>query len=758
MESELPKDASRYKIKALIENYINDEITSYAERKSGSKKKQTIKRFSPFEGSPLHLFLLDELVALDKLDVLGLPDDFKYKNEPFYKYYQDHFVKEINKFRVNKLFRYECNKRLKLAKEIAKDVIKSENAEKYCDIVESDGSFLFNLILKEFFSYQDLEKFTKSLAEFRGIAVLPYQTGFLRFSLGGYIEGSEQSYEVFAKEFENSLRIVLKYWKSYHAAKSEPDNKEKRSDDILEKILKTSSDIDFVDKVLEDYSIIKNLKVVSKNSLTISNIMRLYHAFPKESGITINTIRGSKNSVFEFYENVGSCSDLKSFIGSKAFTIIYENLLPQIYKNIPSIKNLDFNSVIAKYGKATILKYVSNKIDFQPNSYVLDDPDEKNIMTEILIEMEKLLFSDAKVKILALDATNDLAGDKAKLEGTNRILRKYIEELLLHFNLPFALEGIEPTISEVVDKTIEKFEEVIGKSVNEFNLVNEVEELSATLGKEITLNNDKYAFTGYLKKSCSDFVLNDELSNSQKLLRLYLLQNGNEFKGQLKNKVDLLNATVDSIANDEAKMINEKFISKIIYNELNVITNNILDKKNFKITKESLHPVVREIVLFFIEIINKTKFTEYYEKYNHILIKLVETSFRRQNSCINEMIQHGITIHKGFKMIAESDGALDWVNEVMTKCGVIGIEQTVQTRTRIVTDAKKRIYPFHKADRIDESTEVRDFTEPHEFIKSMDIKPGSAFFSKRMAKFVENMDENDYRLYHPKELYKIFDG
>ena len=159
-------------------------------------------------------------------------------------------------------------------------------------------------------------------------------------------------------------------------------------------------------------------------------------------------------------------------LNSKAFTKIYENLLPQIYKRIPLIKHLDYNDVVSRYGKATILKYISNKVNFQPNNYVLDDPDEMNIMKEILIEMESILFSDAKVKLLALNASKDVAGDKAKLEGTNIILKKYIEELLLHFNLPFEQEPIEPSINEIVNSTVEQFEEVTGKSVEEFNLRN----------------------------------------------------------------------------------------------------------------------------------------------------------------------------------------------------------------------------------------------------------------------------------------------
>jgi hypothetical protein len=738
MESELPKDASRYKIKSLIETYITDEIISYAERKSSKKGGKAIKRFSPFEGSPLHIFLLEELVSLDKLDVLGLPDDFKYKGEPFFKYYQDHLVKEMNKFRANKLFRREANVRLSLAKKSAYNVIKSENAEKYCDVLESDGSYLFNLQLKDFFSYQDLEKFTKKLAGHRGISVIPYQTGFLRFSLGGFIEGSNKSYEIFSKEFENSLRIVLKYWKQFHEAKTNPDNKQLRSEDILENIFKAQSDVEFVNSVLEDYNTIKNLQKSSLNNITISNIMTLYHAFPKDSGVTINTIRGSKNSVFEFYENVGRCNDLQSFIVSKAFTKIYENLLPQIYKNIPLIKKLDFNTVISKYGKSTILKYINNKLDFQPNNYVLDDPDEKNIMKEILIEMERILFSDSKVKLLALDASKNLPGDKAKLEGSNIILKKYIKELLLHFNLPFEQKVIEPSVEEIVNEASIQFEEITGKKVEELNLSSYVDSYVNCLHE----NSPK--LKGVVHETVAEFVFDGNLNTAGKILKLYLLKKNNAFAERLDDKVKLLLSKIED-KDEEVKLFNEEYIFSIVKEELKEITDNLYRLKDVKITPSSLHDEVRAVCLLFIELINKTKSTEYYNKYNHTLIKFVETMFKKQNSSVNEMIQHGITLHKNFEMNKNINASLPWINKLMTKCGVIGLEQPVQIHTRIVTDAKKRIYPFHKADKKETTKRKRNYTEPNEFIKNMNIKPSSVFFGKRLEKFIDNMDENDYR-------------
>jgi hypothetical protein len=151
-------------------------------------------------------------------------------------------------------------------------------------------------------------------------------------------------------------------------------------------------------------------------------------------------------------------------------------------------------------------------------------------------------------------------------------------------------------------------------------------------------------------------VLKEGLSVSEKLLRLYLMKKGNTFKEQLKSKIELLYNTVSGESDEEAKLISEDFIYNIIKDELNDIPQNILLARDNKITKDALHDEVRSVVLFFIDIINKTKSTEYYDKYNHTLIKFVETAFVTQNSSINEMIQHGITIHKDFAMDTNSGG------------------------------------------------------------------------------------------------------
>jgi hypothetical protein len=749
MERELPKEASRFKIKARIEKYIVDEIESYNDKKEIKKQGKPIKRFSPFEGSPLHIFLLDELTSLDKLEVLDLPDDFKYKGEPFFSYYQKHLVTEINKFRVNKNFRNESLKRLKLAKSVASALLEEkENVE--INVLQSDGSYLFNLHIKEFFFYQDLEKFAQKLAQERGISVIPYQTGFLRFALGDYIEGTDPSYEVFKKELDNALRIVIKYWNKFKEEKLKLENKEVPSEEILDKIFRSGSHLEFINQVLQDFDTIKNIKKTKKESLTISNIMTLYHAFPKDSGITINTVGKSKNSVIEFYESIGECDDLDSFVKSKAFTKIYENLLPQIYKSIPQIKYLDFNTVVNKFGKPTIQKYISSKMGYQPNDYVLEDPEDKLVMREILIEMERILFSDSKMKIMALDASNITSSGRAKLEGANIILKKYIQELLLHFNLPFEKELYEPTVTEIVNSAISNFEEIVGVSVEKFNLKQYANIFLEQLNLKISINSHTEKIKGIIQSVLFNKIFTTSFTQEQRLLYFYLLQLNKNFSDSVNSRLEKYFSNIEKRKDYEVKLFVEEFTFDLLYEEIENVIDEISNQKDLKITQEELHKTVRDVVLFFINIINKTKATEYYEKYTHSLIKFIETEFKQQNSSINEMVQHGITLHKNYdfhnKTLEGFDGgSLKWIEEVMKKCGVIAAEQTVQTHTRIATDAKKREYPIHKVDRRENENDKRDFKELNNLIKNFDTKPTAIFFRDRLAKFIENMDSTDYR-------------
>ncbi len=758
LEEQLPQNSSIRNIKKIIEANIKSEITAHVQSQNSKSKTKDLQRLEIFEGSPLHLFLLDELIALDKLEVLNLPDDFMYKGAPFFKYYQEQLLKNLNGFRINKVFLRDSALRLNLAKHVANEVITKNNYETLANIADSDGSYLFNLQLKEFGSYQGLEKFSKKLAEQRGVAVIPYKNGFVRFAVGAYLDGNDSSYTEFGEEFRNALEIFFNYWKLYFEARNNQENKHKRSEDLLDEIFAVSSDKAYIAKILEDFYSIKNIKKAKLESLKISNEITLYQAYPADSGIVVSGIPDSKNSVFEFSESIGNCRDVTEFIRSKAFTKLFENLLPQIYKKIPALKKSDYKTVLSKFGKPTLLKFIENKYANQPNNYVLDDYDEFNIMKEILIEMEKLLFSDSKFKILALKASDDVNFDQQRLEGVNQILRKYLKELLLNFNLPFEHHGYEPTVSELFDIALEKFTDLTGLSAAEFGLKSYTESLVRAVREASENSQLLLKINGLVLQFLFENIVNSEKEISQKLRALYLLQKNKRFQTRVLACVLNLEKKISEQEEFEHQSVIEKFVFEGFKSDLASEFEHFLSKSSHKITQAKLRSESREMAIFLTDFINRTKSTEYYDRYTHALMKFTEAEFARQKSSVNEMIQHGITVYQNFDnqgnaLESYNNGSLHWISDLMKTCGVISAEQPVQMHTRIVTDAKKREYPFHKIDRTDREERLRiagmemvkQSKSDNDYIKNLASKPNSEFFAKRLEKFAQSVDYQDYR-------------
>ena len=759
IESELPKNASRSKIKKSIVGFIKMQVDKTELSNKNSITTQ-LHKTAHFEGSPLYLFLLDELVALDKLDVLGLPDDFKYKNEPFFSYYQNQLVKNLNCFRVNKNFREESLKRMSLAKGIADRLIVEFGVQDCLVPINSDGSYLFNFQITTSPIYADLVSFCTFMARHRGVAVVPYPTGLIRFAMGGYLVAGEKSLKVFGTEIEDSFSIFIKYWMQFAQLRADVKNKGVETDDLLASIFCSSSQQDFIDTIILDYKTSAQYAKDKAPSLQISDVRSLYHASPEKSGISITTIGRSANSVIELHGDIiGSCADVFEFVRSTAFTKVYENLLAQVYKRVPALVDLDFNTVSSRYSKAVILKYITNKRTFQPNHNVLDNHEEKDIMREVLIEMESLLFSDSKMKILAINATGDMALDKAKLEGINSILKKYIREILLHFNLPFEKESLEPSRKEIIWTAGECFEELTGIKLTELNLNIWIDEFVCKLRnipefKDSTLSHKSI---GYILDAISNGV-SESSAIADKILYLYLLHNDNSFYKMVCERLTYFSDRINDCKDGEIKMFTEEFITSILPSQLQEINNYIMRRRDIKITESEIYTITRKVVRFYISMVKRTKGTDYYNRYTHTMVRLVETVFRKQNSSVNEMIQHGVSLYKGFEMDNKSletfnGGSIAWINKLMIKCGVISSEQPVQEHTRIVTDAKKREYPFHKIDRVlpkkrenevDLTSDV-DLASDLDYIRFINPRPESKFFIDRLSRFVANMDSDDYR-------------
>lgn len=749
IEAELPKNASRSKIKVAIVKFLKAQVQNTEQYNLNTLENRQLHKTAGFEGSPLYLFLLSELVSLDKLDVLGLPDDFKYKDEPFFSYYQSKLVENLNRFRVNKNFRAESLARLKMAKQTAARLIDTHAVGGILEAIDSDGSYLFNFRIVDNPAYNDMLLFCGALARNRGVATVPYPTGLIRFSVGGYIPVGKDGMRVFAAEIEDAFSIFIKYWLQFAALRSNPTNKEIETKDLLQRMFECHKEREFIEAIIEDYTLSSPFAKAKAPSLQINDVRSLYHTSPEKSGVTITTIGRSANSVIELHGDiVGSCSNVFEFIRSAAFTKIYENLLAQVYKRIPQLSDLDFNTVSSKYSKAVILKYITNKKTFQPNHHVLDNPEEKNTMREVLIEMENLLFSDSKMKILAIHATGDAGLDKAKLEGINAIIKKYIREILLHFNLPFEKESLEPSRAEIIRVAGQCFQDVTGIKLTDLNLQIWIDEFMGTLRempefRDIRLSNSS---VGFIMDAIAKGV-NANAEVTDKILYLYLLNNDNSFYKMVCEKLRYFDDLIMRSNDTEMQMLTREIIEQMIPTQLQDISNYIMRKRSIKIAESEIYAVARKVVRFYISMVKRTKGTDYYNRYAHTMVRLVETTFRRQNSSLNEMVQHGVSLYKGFEMEDRSletyqNGRVKWINELMAKCGVISAEQPIQEHTRIKTDAKKREYPFHKIDRSEPRFPV---AVSDDYVCNIRPRPSAGFFDERLARFVANMDSDDYR-------------
>ncbi|HCC28823.1 MAG TPA: hypothetical protein DEQ03_01980, partial [Marinilabiliales bacterium] len=249
-----------------------------------------------------------------------------------------------------------------------------------------------------------------------------------------------------------------------------------------------------------------------------------------------------------------------------------------------------------------------------------------------------------------------------------------------------------------------------------------------------------------------------------KLTRLYLLSRKDLFKEKVLALISRYNQQIESIGNMEAEAVIGEFLYKSFPTDIEDLWQQVLETGKHNIENSGLHGEIRLFTLFLINLMNQTKSNEHYDRYTHSVIRLTEAEFAQQNSAINEMVQHGITLHKNFDVKNHplekfENGRLKWIPELMRECGVIGTETNVQTHTRIATDAKKREYAFHRIDRM-ENEKAAEFkaktlaaadVNSRDYIKILDTRPLGNFFVNRLQKFVANMDMGDYRC-------KIFNG
>ena len=217
--------------------------------------------------------------------------------------------------------------------------------------------------------------------------------------------------------------------------------------------------------------------------------------------------------------------------------------------------------------------------------------------------------SDSKVKILAIDV--EIRVDKSKLEGINVIIKKYIREILLHFNLPFEKDSLEPSRKEIVRVAGETFKEITGIRLSDLNLQIWVDrfinrlllcpDLRTLLAQECM---------GYMMDSIASGMNKENLPITDKILFLYLLHNDHSFYRLVSAKLKYFSDKIGACADREVKMFTEVYHPEdITSTQLKEINDYIMRRRDIKVAEKEIHRVSRKVVLFYISMIKRTKGT-----------------------------------------------------------------------------------------------------------------------------------------------------
>ncbi len=235
IEAELPKNASRSKIKKGDRQLHRQPIRQDPANNEISKTNRQLHKTAGFEGSPLYLFLLDELVAWTSStywDCRTISSTTTNRSSST--------TKQVGGKPEPVPDQQELSPRVAHADENGQERSASGRllerpTEPHYGLIQSDGSYLFNFRILGPFSYADVLLFCRALAKYRGVATVPYPTGLVRFSLGGYIAAGKEGMKIFSAEIEDAFSIFIRYWTRFAAERADEANKGVESKDLLER-------------------------------------------------------------------------------------------------------------------------------------------------------------------------------------------------------------------------------------------------------------------------------------------------------------------------------------------------------------------------------------------------------------------------------------------------------------------------------------------------------------------------------------------
>ena len=305
------------------------------------------------------------------------------------------FVKELKDLRLDKQTQRDTAERVEASQKAIAKVQADLGIE--LDYMKPDGPFYFLLrIIDTDESPADLALFLPAIARFIKVDPVPMH-GYVRYGLGGRLDGSKKGYELYAKAIETDIKILLEYWEKFKKNKGHFENQ-------LEEGVIDPSGMGVTELALS--------KTFPSGDEAIREVVRLKGGLAteimghKENGR--GSLVGTGTLPIDVQGHISKitpdaptsvvtiknfeCQETSDFVGSRSFQDLYNHYLSIAYKRIPELDGVDIGRVLRDYGAEPFADRFADR-KFRDN--------DKEIFAKIITEISKMWFSDANVRILS---------------------------------------------------------------------------------------------------------------------------------------------------------------------------------------------------------------------------------------------------------------------------------------------------------------------------------------------------------------------
>jgi hypothetical protein len=236
-------------LEETMDDPARNPVREVDELLGGMQKEITSENFQ----SALYFKLLK---ARNELDRLSIRTPNRIEFAVVARQYFNHLVSDLKTIRLDKQTAKDTEERMKSGKKAVKRLSKEFPGleSKY---IEPHGPFYLCLKLDETGKDKGLTQFCNAITKARKIDGVSVGEGEVRFSFGGMLDGTPESYELQGMVFETDLRLILQYWEKFKAKRAELNkNHDPDSSHNALKILFPGGETNLVDTIQDKQKLV----------------------------------------------------------------------------------------------------------------------------------------------------------------------------------------------------------------------------------------------------------------------------------------------------------------------------------------------------------------------------------------------------------------------------------------------------------------------------------------------------------------------